>query len=92
MESKKLNHLLLEKAKAINQEDVTSIEKSIANTTNVRERYKMEDGLMYALRLITYVQENERDKMVQELEVREEEKKEKKLKKILLDEQQKLIF
>ena len=41
---------------------------------------------MYALRLITYVQENEREKMLQEMDVREEEKKDKKLKKALLDE------
>ena len=87
-----MNHLLLEKAKQINQQDVTSIEKRIAQKSNVRERYKIEDGLMYALRLITYVQENEREKMLQEMDVREEEKKDKKLKKALLDEKQRLIF
>ena len=54
--------------------------------TRVRGRRKMENGLLYALRLLTYVQENEREKMVQEMDAREEENKDKKLKKVLLDE------
>ena len=59
MEKKRLNHLLLQKAKEQNLEDEISNEKTDLETftkeRNVKERYKMEDGLMYALRLITYV-------------------------------------
>ena len=55
MEKKRLNHLLLQKAKEQNLEDEISAAKTFTKERNVKERYKMEDGLMYALRLITYV-------------------------------------
>ena len=71
----------------MNASSETNVENLIASQDVLRNnRRKLENGLLYALRLITYVQENEREKMVQEMEAREDEKKDKKLKKALLDE------
>ena len=85
MEQAQQSNKLMEKAKMFNLDKESRVEKLIENR-DIRTRRKGENGLLYALRLINYVQENEREKMVQEMEAREEEKKDKKLKKALLDE------
>ncbi len=58
----------------------------------MKTRQKGANGLLYALRLINYVQESERERMVEEMEAKEEENRAKRLKKAFLDEQQRIIF
>ena len=91
MERTQQQNKLMERAKMSGLDKEARAAK-LLETGDAQTRRKGENGLLYALRLINYVQENEREKMAQEIEAREEEKKDKRLKKALLDEQQRLIF
>lgn len=91
MECTQQQNRLMEKAKMINLEEDTRAAARLP-TGDCRSRRQGENGLLYALRLINYVQENERGKMAEEIQAREEEKRDKRLKKALLDERQRIIF